>query len=78
MNLLQGVSGVGIWVRSEDKEARWSQWLLASTQPDSDPYSISISSSSSSAGSEDDEEVPVAMDLDWRITIMLATFDKFK
>lgn len=35
--MLQGVSGVGIWVKSEDREARWSQWVRASTQPDSDP-----------------------------------------
>lgn len=45
-NLLQGVSGVGMWARSDDKEAtRWSQEVRGSTQPDSAPNIISSSSS---------------------------------
>ena len=35
-----------MWARSDDREARWSQLVRASTQPDSAPYIDSNSSSS--------------------------------
>lgn len=47
---------MGMWVRSEDKEPRWSQWVRASTQPDSDPYISNNSSSSTGIGAEEEEE----------------------
>ena len=46
VNLWQEVSGVGMWARSDDREARWSQLVRASTQPDSAPSIDSNSSSS--------------------------------
>ena len=45
-NMLQGVSGVGMRARSDDKEAtRWSQEARCLTQPNSAPIIISSSSS---------------------------------